>query len=122
MSSTPQSIPLNRRSQGGLAALIAVGVLLAIAATVIVLAVTSGDNPAPRTSAGTSQANVGSTARARYLGARQAGAVVNGGPSPAAGVGNTASSQAAQPNPDQQAITSHNPVPGEDLSGWLLRR
>jgi hypothetical protein len=121
MSSTPQSIPLTRRIQGGGATLIAVGVLLAIAVTVVILAVTSGNNPAQRTSAGTSQATGGSTARARYLGARQAGAVVNGGASPAAAVGNTASSQTVQPNPDQQGIASHNRVRGEDLPGWLLR-
>jgi len=47
MSSTPQSIPLTRRIQGGLA--IAVGVLVAIAVAVTLIAVTGGNNLAQRT-------------------------------------------------------------------------
>ena len=47
MSSTPQSIPLTRRIQGGLA--VAVGVLVAIAVAVTLIAVTGTDNPAQRT-------------------------------------------------------------------------
>ena len=47
MSSTPQSIPLTRRIQGGLAA--AVGVLVAIAVAVTLIAVSGTNNPAQRT-------------------------------------------------------------------------
>jgi hypothetical protein len=143
MSSTPQSIPLTRRIQGGLATLIAVGVLLAIAVAVTVIAVSNANNTTQARQVRTSQANVGSTPhtrqtrylgrelesrglsastpQTRYLGPRQAGAGVNGRPGPAAAVGNTASSPTVQPNPDRQGITPHNLVRGEDLPGWLLR-
>jgi len=70
MSSTPESIPLTRRIQGGLA--IAVGVLVAIVVAVTLVVVpgeslragrTSAgpSNPIPTPSAGTSQTNVGPT-------------------------------------------------------------
>jgi len=129
MSSTPESIPLTRRIHGELA--IAVGVLVAIAVAVTLIAVTSPSSPTlstsaspshptPRTSAGTSQANVVPTPQTRYLGPRQAGAVVNGGPGPAAAVGNTASSPTVQANRDQQQVISHNLVRGEALPySWL---
>jgi hypothetical protein len=93
MSSTSQSVPLTRRSQGGLA--IAIAVLVAIAVAVTLIAVTGPSNPTPRPSA--------------------------------AAVGNTASSQTVQPNPDQQgtsqlAITSQlEQQRGNALPGWLLR-
>ena len=123
MSSTPQSIPLTRRIQGGLATLIAVGVLLAIGVAVTVIAVSNANNTTQAPQVRTSQATVGSTPGTRYLGHRDAGAVVNGGPGPAVAVGNPASTQTVQPNPDQQGITSHNRnlARGEDLPGWLLR-
>jgi hypothetical protein len=77
MSSTPQSVPLTRRIQGGLA--VAVGVLVAIAVPVTLIAVTSPSNPTlrtsagpstptPRPAAGTSQANVGSTPQTGHSG------------------------------------------------------
>jgi hypothetical protein len=47
MSSTPESIPLTRRIQSGLAA--AVGVLVAIAVAVTLIAVIGTNNPAQRT-------------------------------------------------------------------------
>jgi len=131
MSSLQQGIP-TRRIQGGLA--IAVGVLVAIAVAVTLIAVTSSNsptqrtsgspsNPTPRPSAGTSQAGVGAAPEIHYLGQRQVGAVVNGGPGTAAAVGNTASSQTVRPNPDQQGTTSRNSNSprGEELPGWLLR-
>ena len=107
MSSTPQSVPLKRRSQGGLA--IAVGVLVAIAVAVTLIAVTGRSNPAPRPLAKTSQASAG--------------------PRPAAAVGgNTASSATVQPNPDQQGTRSQLEIAsqlaqqqGKNLPGWLLR-
>ena len=151
MSSTPQSIPLTRRIRSGRATLIAVGVLLAIALAVTLVAV-SNTTTVQTTHLRTSQANVASTPhtrylglrqvgrtvvkvpspaaavgnaasspQTRYLGPRQAGAVVNGGPLPAAAVGDTASSPTVQPNPDQQAITSHSLPRGVGLPGWLLR-
>lgn len=151
MSSTPQSIPLTRRIRSGRATLIAVGVLLAIALAVTLVAV-SNTTTVQTTHPRTSQANVASTPhtrylglrqvgrtvvkvpspaaavgnaasrpQTRYLGPRQAGAVVNGGPLPAAAVGDTASSPTVQPNPDQQAITSHSLPRGVGLPGWLLR-
>jgi hypothetical protein len=163
MSSTPQSIPLTRRIQGGLA--VAVGILVAVAVVVTLIAVTGTNNPRHRTvkpnpksvtptlssalaslspqerqyvlgiaalsprqlSAGygtSPSAAVGKAASSpqiRYLGPRQEGAVVNGGPLPAAAVGSTASSRTVQPNPDQQAITSHSLPRGGGLPGWLLR-
>ena len=131
MSSTPQSVPLTRRIQGGLA--VAVGVLVAIAVPVTLIAVTSPSDPTlrtsagpstptPRPAAGTSQANVGFTPQTGHLGPRQAGAVVNGGPGLAAAVGNTASSPTAQANPDQQGIPSQlEQSRGKDRPGWLLR-
>jgi hypothetical protein len=107
MSSTPQSVPVKRRSQGRLA--IAVGVLVAIAVAVTLIAVTGRNNPTSRPSAVTSQASVG---------ARPAAAVG----------GNTASSATVQPNPDQQGTRSQLEIAsqlaqqqGKNLPGWLLR-
>jgi len=105
MSSTPQSVPVKRRSQGRLA--IAVGVLVAIAVAVTLIAVTGRSNPTLRTSAGMSQAS----------------------PRPAAAVGgSTVSSPTVQPNPDQQGTTSQLAITsrllqqqGKNLPGWLLR-
>lgn len=61
-----------------------------------------------------------SSPQTRYLGPRQPRAVVNGGPLPAA-AGSNASSRTVQPNPDQQAVTSHSLPRGVGLPGWLLR-
>ncbi|MGH2881306.1 MAG: hypothetical protein ACRDPA_01150, partial [Solirubrobacteraceae bacterium] len=141
MSSTSQSIPVTRRIQGGLA--ITVGVLVAIAAAVTLIAVTGANNPAQRkvkpnptsvtptlssrlaslapqerryvlaiaalsprqlaagygTSPAAAAGTPASSPQARTLTPRQAGAVVNGGPLPAAAVGSTASSRTVQPNP-----------------------
>ena len=124
MSSTPESIPLTRRIQGGLA--IAVGVLVAIvvAVTLVVLpgetlqaGRTAGgpSNPTPTTSYATPEGNIDhmpqtsprgnldSMPQTRYPGPRQVGAVVNGGP--AAAVGNTASSPTVQANLDRRETT-----------------
>jgi hypothetical protein len=163
MSSTPESIPLTRRIQGGLA--VAVGVLVAIAVAVTLIAVTGTNNPTQRTvkpkpksvtptlsstlaslspqerqrvlalaalsprqlaagygsSPAAAVGKAGSSPQTRYLGLRQTGAVVNGGPLPAASLGSTASSRTVQPNPDHQAITSHSAPRGAGLPGWLLR-
>jgi hypothetical protein len=107
MSSTPQSVPLKRRSQGRLA--IAVGVLVAIAVAVALIAGTGRSNPNPRPSAQTAQAGVR--------------------PRPAAALGGTtASSPTVQPNPDHQGIRSQLEITsqleqqrGRNLPGWLLR-
>jgi hypothetical protein len=125
MSSAPESIPLTRRIQGGLA--IAVGVLVAIvvALTLVVLPgetlragrTSAGpSNPTPTTSARPPQGNIDhmpqtspqgnldSMPLTRFPGPRQVGAAVNGGP--AAALGNTASSPTVQANPDRQESTS----------------
>jgi hypothetical protein len=106
MSSTSKSVPLTRRSQGGLA--IAVGVLVAIAVAVTLIAVIGSSNPTPRPSAKTSQANV------------SAGLAAAGG--------KTSSSPTVVPNPDQQGIASQLEITsrleqqqGKNLPGWLLR-
>jgi hypothetical protein len=141
MSSTPQSIPLTRRIQGGLA--IAVGVLVAIAVAVTLIAVTGANNPAQRTvkpkpksvtpTLSSTLASLPPQER-RYVQAIAAlspGQLAAGyGTSLAAAVGNKASSPTVQPNPDQQRITSHSlgllgkVLPGwhgGELPGWLLR-
>jgi len=117
MSSTPQRIPLTRRIQGGLA--ITVGVLVALAVAVTLIAVTGANNPAQRTvkpkpksvtpTLSSMLASLPPQER-RYVLAiaaltpRQLAAGY--GTSPAAAVGKAASTPAVKPNPDQQGITS----------------
>ena len=120
MSSTPESIPLMRRSHGGLA--IAVGVLLAIAVAVALIAVTGSKTTVPaREHVKTSQPTVAATPDAPYPGARHAGGVINGGP--AAAVSNTASGTTVLPNANPQQLREQNlkSLRAEDLPGWLLR-
>jgi hypothetical protein len=132
MSSTPQSIPLTRRIQGRLA--VAVGVLVAIAVAVTLIAVAGTNNPAQRTvkpnpksvtpTLSSMLASLSPQERQYVLALaalspRQLAAGY--GTSPATAVGNAASSRTVQPNPDGQAITSHSLPRGEGLPGWLLR-
>jgi len=99
MSSTPQSIPLTRRIQGGRVTLIAIGVLLAVALAVTLIAV-SNKNTVQTTHARTSQANVASMPHVQYLGPRQVGRTVVNVPGPAAAVGKSASSPTVHPKPE----------------------
>jgi len=119
MSSTPESIPVTRRSHGGLA--IALGVLLAIVVAVALIAVTGSKTTVPAQHVRTSQATVTATPHAPNPGARKAGAVINGGPG--AAVGNTASSPTVLPNANPQQLRAQNlkALRAEDLPGWLLR-
>jgi hypothetical protein len=92
MSSTPESIPLTRRIQGGRVTLIAVSVLLAITAVVTLMALSNTKTAVPTRDVRTSQATVGSTPKTHSLGVHQAGrTVVN-----------------VQPSPAQQDITARN--------------
>jgi hypothetical protein len=117
MSSTPESIPLTRRSHGGLA--VALGVLLAIAVAVALIAVTGSKTTVPPRPVGASQATVASPPHTP--GARQQGEVINGGPT--AANGNSASSPTVLPNANPQQLREHNlkSLRAEDLPGWLLR-
>jgi len=141
MSSTSESISLTRRIRGGL--VIAVGVLVAIAVAVTLIAVTGSKSRAQRTvkpnlesvtpTLSSILASLPPQERQYVLAIaalspRQLGAGYGTGP--AAAVGKTASSGRVQPNPDQQGITSRNlelvrkVLPGwrgEELPGWLLR-
>ena len=107
MSSTPESIPLTRRIQGGRATLIAASVLLAIAAVVTLIALSNTKTAVHTRDVRTSQATVGSTPKTRPLGVHQVGRTV----------------AKAQPSPDQQDITSRNLLllHRENLPGWALR-
>jgi len=141
MSSTSESISLTRRIRGGL--VIAVGVLVAIAVAVTLIAVTGSKSRAQRTvkpnlesvtpTLSSILASLPPQERQYVLAIaalspRQLGAGYGTGP--AAAVGKTASSGRVQPNPDQQGITSRNlelvrkVLPGwrgEELPGWVLR-
>jgi hypothetical protein len=74
--------------------LTALGALVAIAVTVITLALTGADHSTVATPATASQVASGSTPQVQYLGPRQLGATLNGqgggGTTPTAGAGNVA--------------------------------
>lgn len=107
MSSTPESIPVTRRIQGGRATLIAVSVLLAIAAVVTLMALSNTKTGVLTRDVRTSQATVGSTPKTHSLGVHQVGRTV----------------AKVQPRPDQQDITARNLLllGREHLPGWALR-
>jgi hypothetical protein len=72
----------------------ALGVLVAIAVTITILALTGANHTTAPTPATASQASSGSTPQVHYLGPRQEHAVINppsGGGSTTVGVGNPAS-------------------------------
>ena len=141
MSSTLERTPLARRIHGGL--VITVGVLVAIAVAVTLVAATGSNNRAQRTvkpelesvtpTLSSILASLSPQERQYVLGIaarspRQLGAGYGTGP--AASAGKTAARPSVQPNPDQQGTTSHNlqlvrkVLPGrrtDELPGWLLR-
>jgi len=93
--STPQSIPhLTPRFRIGLGTtLTALGVLVAIAVSILILALTGANNTTVATPVTASQAASGSTPQVHYLGPRQEQAATDahsGGTRPTAGAGNPA--------------------------------
>lgn len=91
--STPQSIPLTARIQIGLGtAMTAFGILVAIAVSITILALTGANHTTVTTPVTASQAAAGSTPQIHYLGPRQEQAAINpqsgGDNASTAGVGN----------------------------------
>jgi hypothetical protein len=91
--STAQSIPhLTTRFRIGLGPLLtAVGVLVALAVTITILALTGTHHTTVATPVTASQAASASTPQTRYLGPRQAQAALHGGTTATAGVVNPSS-------------------------------
>jgi hypothetical protein len=87
--STPQSFPLSPRVRIGLGTtLTALGVILAIAVAITIIALTSADHMTVATPPTVSQAAGGSTPQVHYLGPRQDRAISpqsGGGTTPSAG-------------------------------------
>jgi hypothetical protein len=93
--STPQSVPLSPRVRIGLGTtLTALGVILAVAVAITILALTSADQTTVATPPTVSQAASGSAPQVHYLGPRQERAISRqggGGITPTAGAGNAVS-------------------------------